>query len=132
MSAESTLLRAQAAAAALMVDACIVQRRTGETTNGDTGVVTPTYATIYAGPCKVQQPSGSIARPSTVGEAEVFLARLELHVPVSVVGIASDDVVTVTASAHDADLVGRPFHVRELAHKSWLSARRYSIIEVTS
>lgn len=131
MSATTATLRGRLAAEALMVDTCTVRRRTGESTDPDTGVVTPTYSTIYAGKCRIQQRAG-IARPATVGEAEVFLSRLELHVPTSVTGIASDDIATVGASALDADLVGRVFHVRELAHKTFATARRYSIVEVTS
>jgi Family of unknown function (DUF6093) len=131
VSRETVIARAQAAALQGMVDTCTVTRRTDVSTNPETGVVAAIYASIYTGPCKVQQRAG-VARPETIGEAEVFLSRLELHVPVSVVGIASDDLVAITASPHDADLVGRVFHVRELAHKTWASARRYSMIEVTS
>jgi hypothetical protein len=62
----------------------------------------------------------------------VFVARLELHVPVTVTGVASDDLVNITASVNDPDLLGRSWHVRELAHKSFQSARRFSMIEITS
>lgn len=130
MSANTLLVRAQAAAKALMVDACTIKHKTGESTDA-VGNVIPTYSTTYTGVCKVQQRQVE-ARPATVGEAAVFISRLELHVPVSVTGVASDDLVTITASAHDADLVGRTFRIRELAHKSFPSARRFSIIEVTS
>lgn len=129
MSRETVLARAQAAALASMVDAGRIRHKTGEATDA-VGNVTPTYAVVYAGPCKVQQQKG-IARPANVGEAEVFLSRLELHIPMSVTGVSSDDVLDLTASA-DPDLLGRLFHVRELAHKTWASARRYSIVEVTS
>lgn len=125
------LSRAQTAAQALMVDTCLVQRVASQSTDPDTGVITYTYSTVYAGPCKVQQ-RAAIARPEVIGEAAVFMSRLELHVPVSVTGIASDDRVSITASAHDPDLLGRVWHIRELAHKSLASARRYSIVEVTS
>lgn len=131
MSAATVLARAQAAAKALMVDTCTIKHKTGESTDA-VGNVTPTYSTTYSGVCRVQQRAGMIARPASVGEAEVFISGLELHVPVSVTGVASDDLVTVTASAHDADLVGRAFRIRELAHKSFPSARRFSMIEVTS
>jgi uncharacterized protein DUF6093 len=131
VTADSLIVRAQAAAQALMVDTCTVRRVTGTSTNTTTGAVTPTYSTIYTGACKVQQRQ-AIARPETIGEATVFISRLELHLPVTVTGVASDDLVTVTASVHDADLVGRTFHIRELAHKSFLTARRFSMIEVTS
>ena len=46
MSVESALARARQAAERLMVDTCTIRRKTGETTNLTTGVVTPTYTTI--------------------------------------------------------------------------------------
>lgn len=125
------LARAQTAALALMLDTGRIRRRVSESTDPDTGIITPTYSVIYAGPCKVQQRQ-AIARPEVIGEAGVFVSRLELHVPVSVTGIASDDLLDLTAVAHDTDLLGRTWHIRELAHKSLLSARRYSLVEVTS
>ncbi len=131
MSATSVTLRGRAAAEALMADAVTIQRRTGETTDPDTGVVAPTYATVYAGKAKVQaaQFSGS---PSTVGEAELLIAQMQVHIPMSATGVTSDDLVTVTASALDPELVGKTFRVRGASHKSYLTARRYSVIEVTS
>ena len=131
MSAASVLARAQAAALALMVDTCTIRRLASTSTNADTGVITPTYTTIYSGACKVQQRVPR-ATPQTVGEAEVFVAHMELHLPVTVTGVASDDLVNITASAHDPDLLGRSWRIRSLAHKSFASARRFSMIEVTS
>lgn len=131
MSAASVLARAQAAALALMVDTCTVKRLASTSTDPETGVITPTYTTVYSGVCKVQQRMPR-AMPQSVGEAEVFVAHMELHLPVSVTGVASDDLVNVTASAYDADLLGRSWHIRSLAHKSFESARRFSMIEVTS
>jgi hypothetical protein len=131
MSADRVLARAQAAALALMVDTCTVKRLASTSTDPETGVITPTYTTVYSGVCRVQQRVPR-ATPQTVGEAEVFVARLELHVPVTVTGVASDDLVNITASVNDPDLLGRSWHVRELAHKSFQSARRFSMIEITS
>lgn len=137
MSATSAILRGQAAAERLMVDTCTVTRLTGQANVPDTGQVVNTYTTIYPTPggvgrCKVQRPvRPPNARPENVGEANVFMARLELHLPVSAVGIRSDDVVTITAS-QDPDLVGAVFHLRELAHKTFQTARRFGIEEVTS
>lgn len=127
----AVLVRAQAAAQALMVDTCTISRTAGETTDPDTGQITPTTTTVYSGPCKVQQ-MAAIARPEVIAEAAVFVSRYDLHLPMSVIGVASDDLVTITASVHDPDLVGRTWHIRELAHKTWASARRMSMIEVTS
>jgi hypothetical protein len=55
MSATTATLRGRLAAEANMVDACTIQRVTGTTTNDTTGVVTPTYTTIYSGKCRMQQ-----------------------------------------------------------------------------
>ena len=131
MSRQSVLLRAQAAALAGMVDSCTVQHPSGQFTNPETGAVIAIYSTTYSGVCKVQQRQTAIARPAKVGEAEVFIARLEIHLPTTVTGAASDDLVTITASQL-ADLVGRTFRVRELGHKTWASALRFQMIEVTS
>lgn len=131
MSASSAIVRARAAAEALMLDACTVQRQTGSTTNPETGHVVPVLWTVYTGPCKVQQRSGGGA-PRNLGEAAVFVSRSELHIPVTVTAVASDDLVTITASALDPKLVNRQYHIQELSHKSYLSARRFSMVEVTS
>lgn len=125
------LLRGRAAAESLMVDACTIRRRTGESTDDDTGFVTPTYTTVYTGRCKVQQQSAS-ASPSDVGQDNVLIGQLELHLPAATTGPQPDDQATITASVNDADLVGRTFKLRGRPHKSFLTARRFPLIEVTS
>jgi hypothetical protein len=131
MTASSAILRARAAAERLMIDACTVQRQTGSTTNTETGMVVPVLWTVYTGPCKVQQRSAG-GSPRNLGEAAVFVSRSELHLPVAVTAVASDDLVTITASTHDPKLVNRQYHIQELSHKSFLSARRFAMVEVTS
>jgi hypothetical protein len=131
MSATTAVLAGRRAAEALMVDACTVQRVTGTATDDTTGKVTPTYTTVYSGKCRVQQVA-PISKPADIAQGAVWLQRLSLQVPMSVTGIASDDVVTITASALDADLVNRVFHVRELGHKSHMTARRVQLEEITS
>jgi hypothetical protein len=129
MSATSVLLRGRLAAEALMLDAVTIKRTTSSSTDQDTGVVTPTTSTLYTGKAKVHQ-AGASASPTVLGEAEVFVAQVEVHVPISVTGIQPDDLVTVTASALDADLVGKTYRVRGIASKSFLTARRLSVIGV--
>jgi hypothetical protein len=114
-----------------MVDECVIRRRTGETTDDESGVVTPTYATVYAGKCRMQQPAAT-AQEQESGEAALLMVRFELQVPISVVGVAADDEVQVTASVHDPDLVGRLFAVRGLFHKTHATARRIQVEERTS
>jgi hypothetical protein len=127
------LARGRAAAEALMVDACTITRVTGETTNEDTGVVTPTTSTVYTGQCRIQQSQlGADSTPADPGEAYVRLVAFEVQLPMSVEGVRVQDVVTVTASAHDPDLVGRAFNVLGLAHKTHATARRLQVQEVAT
>ncbi|HEY9484190.1 MAG TPA: DUF6093 family protein, partial [Micromonosporaceae bacterium] len=58
MSRASVLARGRAAALAGMVDACLIERMTGTTTDPDTGQVTETWSTTYTGPCRVQEHGG--------------------------------------------------------------------------
>jgi hypothetical protein len=113
-----------------MVDACTITRTTGRSTDTTTGAVTPTTSTLYTGKCRVQQQQAQ-ATTEDVGEDQVLLLRLEVQLPMSVTGLQVGDRITVTASAHDADLVGRVFRVHDLAHKTHATARRVQCLEVT-
>lgn len=125
------LARGRRVAEALMVDECLIRRRTGETTDPHSGVITPTYATVYSGRCRVQQSTGT-AQEEEAGEANILLVRFEVQIPMSVVGVQADDEVVITASAHDPDLVDREFLVRRLAHKTHAVMRRLQVEEATS
>ena len=131
MSRESVLARARAVAEAGMVDTCTIRRVAGETTDETTGAVTPTYSTLYTGACRVQQRTAA-ASPAEGGEAYALMLALEVHLPMSVTGLKTEDQITVTASEHDADLVGRVFLIRSLAHKTHATARRVGVVERTS
>lgn len=130
MSAESATLAGRAAAEALQVDACTITRVAGQTTDLQTAAVTPTTVTVYSGKCRIQGHSGhspSTARPVTVGGAYTFQSPFELQIPMSVVGVQINDVVTVTASVLDPDLPGRKYWVKELAAKTHATSRRFGI-----
>jgi hypothetical protein len=129
MSATSITLAGRAAAERLMVDACKIERITGETTNTTTGEVTQTKTTVYSGKCRVQQ-RGRMSRPEDVGEAYVFQTLRELQVPMAVTGVEIEDLVTVTASTLDPDAVGQTYWVRELWTKTHSTSRRLGIEEV--
>jgi hypothetical protein len=133
VSAATVLARGRAAAERLMVDACLIRRRTGESTDPDSGVITPTYSTVYEGKCRVQQSTGSSsATEEDAGEAHQLMVRFEVQIPMSVVGVQADDEVLITASVHDPDLVDREFLVRGLAHKTHAVMRRLQVQEATS
>lgn len=130
MSRESVLARGQAAAERGMTDTCTIKRVTGQST-ASSGVVTPTYSTLYTGICRVQQHQAA-GRQETVGAAYVLMLEVEVQLPNSVTGLAVSDEVTITAAINDADLVGRVFLIRDLAHASEKTARRVQCQERTS
>jgi Family of unknown function (DUF6093) len=133
MSAISATLRGRTAALALMVDTVTVTRLASSVTDPETGIVTPTYSTVYTGRGKVQRtPRASRVQPASVGEAEIFMSRLELHLPLTATGVTTDDIATVTASPLDSDLVGMVFHIRERAAKTFQTARRFGVELVSS
>lgn len=130
MSRDSVLARGRAAAEGGMVDACVIRRVTGDTSDPDTGVETPTYATVYTGKCRVQQHQAT-ADQQDIGEDHLLLLRIEVQLPMSATGLEVGDEVTMTASVHDADLVDRVFVVHDLAHKTEATARRVQCVERT-
>lgn len=131
MSRALVLARGQAAAEAGMVDACIIRRKTGESTSG--GVVSPTYSTIYTGKCRVQvKPDAESGQSQNVGEAHLVVERHQVQLPIAVTGLQEGDRITITTSAFDPDLVGRVYAVRDVLRKSHPTSRRVTVLEATS
>lgn len=132
MSAITAVIRGRIAAERLMQDAVVIKRPPlVPATNPDTGEVTPAPTTIYTGIAKIQA-GGASGSPESVGEAELTTSQLVLHIPFSVTGVTTDDVCTVTASLLDPDLVGKVFTIRAPMHKSFATARRFSVQELSS
>lgn len=131
MSRASALARGRTAAELGMVDACTIRRPTGIVNTGHgqttTGYVTPDP---YSGKCRVQQ-SLAQAEQQDAGEDYQLLLRLEVQLPMSSTGLEVRDELTITASAHDPDLVGRTFLIRDLFHKTDATARRVQVMERT-
>lgn len=130
MSRQQLLEEARAFALEGMVDTCTIRRVTGETTNAD-GVITPTYTVLYSGVCRIQQQQ-PYAERKDVGEAYLLALRLEVQLPMTVTGLEPDDETTIDTSLMDADLPGRVFVVRDLAHKTDATSRRVQCQEITS
>ncbi len=132
MSATSAITRGRTLAESLMVDTCTIRRRTGEVTDPFSGTITPTYANVYVGKCKVQQHQAQ-ARAEDAGEDFLLMLMMELHVPMDgTAGIRPDDEVLIGTSTLDVDLPGRVLYVRDVFHKSLATARRMSVQERTS
>lgn len=129
MTVQTALARGRVAAEALMIDACDIVRPTSESTSG--GIVTPTTSAVYSGKCRIQvkQESGG---GRTVGEAYLIVQRLELQLPITAAELAEGDLVTMTASALDPQLVGKTYAVQDVVRKTHLTARRATVLEVSS
>lgn len=131
MSAEVALLRGRRLAESLMVDTCTIRRRSGQTQDPDTGVVTPTYTILYSGQkCRVQS-RGYWGQRTDVGQNDLILLQLEVQLPIAVTGLRVHDEITVTASVHDPDLVNRRFVLKDEMHKSHATSRRVMCTEIT-
>lgn len=128
MSANTITLRGRSKAEELQVDTCTITRRSGSTTDPETGDITPTYTTVYTGPCRLKLPTAT-ARPLTVGEAQEFTQHPTLSLPALTTGVEIDDLVTITASALMPALVGRKFHVRGKPSQTHMTAARFELLE---
>jgi len=125
------LARGRAFAAQGMIDTCLIQHKTGELTNPTDGTTVPIYATVYQGPCRVQQAAAPWAGPATVGQAGIGLSAAEVQLPViGSDGISKDDLVTCTSSTNDPDLVGKRFSVQGTHHATHKTTRRIPIQEI--
>lgn len=131
MGVEQALARGRAAAARLMVDACTIERQTGETTTG--GVITPTYSPVYTGKCRLQV-QAEAGQGTDVGEAYRIVRRIVLSLPfvTATEQLLEGDRVTMTAASLDASLVGRRYTLRDVLAKTHATARRATLLEVTS
>lgn len=109
-----------------MVDACTVKYASGTAFNEATGRDDITYTTRFTSVCKVQaRELQSVERDA--GGRERTLVRLSVHLPVSAGAVSVDDIVTITVSAHDSQLVGRTFRVLAPVGKSFGTARRVEV-----
>lgn len=125
MSAESAVLAGRALAEEQMVDACIIDRPTGQfTTDPNTGVVTPTYsAALYTGKCRVQAVGTQAANP-IAGEHQLTVLGHVVQLPLDSVVYRVGDRVRMTTASLDPTMVGRAFLVTSMLHKTHATSRR--------
>jgi hypothetical protein len=127
---ENVILAGRAFLAASLTETCTIQHPTGGSTSATTGAFTPTFATLYTGQsCKVgtSSPAGT-----ELAGAHVVTLSPTITVPVEVVGIVEQDVITITTSALDPELVGRVYRVLGPVHRTWITRRQYEVVETTS
>jgi hypothetical protein len=116
-----------------MDDTCIIRRRTGETTDDNTGEITPVWEEIYTGRCRVQHMDRTQAsQEQDPGHDFQYHVRVELQIPVSVTDVEVDDEVTFLTAGHDPDLPGSVFIVRDLFSKTHPTSRRLGVLRRTT
>lgn len=131
MSAIHLIQRGRRAAERLMVDACVVREPStfGEMDPG-TGLRPETPgATVYTGKCKVQTFEAHESTPES-GDHVYSVQRTQVHLPATT-EVDVDQIVTITASVLDPNLVGRQFRVAAFLHKTFATANRVQVEEVT-
>lgn len=123
MTARSAVEAGRALAAQYMAytgTTVTVSRNTGAL---DPVTFEPVPTVLYTGTARVQTYE-PVQLATEVGGGSATVQRYAVHLPVDSYVPAVDDVVTVTACALDANLVGRVFKVRGLLHKSAATAYR--------
>jgi hypothetical protein len=131
VSALSAIVQGRAAAEAIMLDVCVIERVTGEPgpVDPDTGERTAAATTtIYTGKCRVQTYEAHEQTPDS-GAHVYSVQRYAVHVPVGT-DARVDDTVTVTSSVMDPHLAGRHYTVVALLHKSLATANRLAVDEI--
>ncbi|KQR02485.1 hypothetical protein ASF72_10650 [Arthrobacter sp. Leaf141] len=114
-----------------MIDRCTVHRPGAKTTDPANGKVTRAMDEIYVGRCEFQQTVAQ-STESEAGEHEFTAQDTVWKTPVGAGPFKINDVVKVTAAPEDPQLIGRTFRVTELFNKTYATAQRSRVEELTS
>ena len=111
-----------------MTDSCAVTRGDGgEALDPVTDQWVPVPAvTVYSGVCRVKHATTG-ADQVDAGSQLLAVSQLELHVPVTAVGVAVGDRVEITGSSTRAEQVGRVFTVTAEFDGSQTTALRFRV-----
>ena len=109
-----------------MTDTCTVTRPGPKVLNESTGEYAHTTVSVYSGPCRVKHPTG-VARDVDAGSQLLAVTQLELHLPVSAMGVRADDVVSITGSETRTEQSGRKFTIVAPFDGSQSTALRFRI-----
>lgn len=126
MTLEAVLSRGRARAMKLMTDTCTVRRLTGNSTDPTSGVVTPTWDTLYSGMCRIQE-TGSIGgnEPAEVAAVDsTYTATVIVSIPITATGIRPGDQIVFNTSQFDDGVPGRVMTIVRVQQKSQATARR--------
>lgn len=129
MTALEATLRGRVAAESLMLDACTITRPGDPVTDPETGDVSSTPTTVYAGKCKVQSKDAATASPEA-GEATFTVVSRQVYIPANAADVRDGDVVTLTASKLNAFTVGKQYRVSGFTPDTFDTAARLPVKEI--
>lgn len=110
-------------AESLLIDTCLIERRTGQTSNDPgTGMSTPTYATYWSGPCRALVRSDT--QPVPVGAELANVLHLEVSIAVDAPAPHIGHRITITAAVFDSSLAGAQVFVTGVPVGSQMILRR--------
>jgi hypothetical protein len=129
MSIDTAIARFRGKQAEQFTTTATVTRNVGEpVTDDETGEVAQPTETVFSGECKIRPDSNRSSDDSETGETLIGKPDYEGKFPVDS-DILRDDLIHVTASQHDAGLVGRWFVVRKVGFDEWQISRVAGIEE---
>jgi hypothetical protein len=114
-----------------MLDECTITRPGEPVTDPDTGDVTNSAETVYAGKCKVQSKDSATSSPEA-GEHTFTVVSRQVHIPANAADVHDGDVVTITASRLNAFTVGKQYRVSGFTPDTFDTAARLPVKEVVS
>jgi hypothetical protein len=119
----------RAEAESLMLDTCTITRPGEPVTDPDTGDVTNSAETVYAGKCKVQSKDSATSSPEA-GEHTFTVVSRQVHIPANAADVRDGDVVTITASRLNAFTVGKQYRVSGFTPDTFDTAARLPVKEI--
>lgn len=123
MSIETAIARFRTRQADQFTTTATVNRPIGEPVfDPQTGDVTQDYELTFSGGCKIRPDSTRSTAEVDAGETSVALPDFNAKFPVDT-DIQRGDVVLVTASRHDAGMVGKTYTVAMAQNDEWQIAR---------
>jgi hypothetical protein len=113
----------------LMLDECTITRPGEPVTDPDTGDVTNSAETVYAGKCKVQSKDSATSSPEA-GEHTFTVVSRQVHIPANAADVRDGDVVTITTSRLNAFTVGKQYRVSGFTPDTFETAARLPVKEI--
>lgn len=115
----------------LMVDRCVIERRSGRVFNDDTGQYDDTWEPVYEGKCRMQVSKWKPVEETPGGAITYHIAEATVQLPVDGTLYERGDRVRVTHATMDTALLEQVMVVKNTVTKTHDVIRRLGVSEVT-